>query len=341
MDSLLHTLEKKDKSPKNRHGWFIKFNKKALKSFMANNPGIRNRRLQVYFFLLAYSQKAPLSKFHHWGKNKDRAVWHRDLKIKLGKYLGVKRKQVQRYLKDFKDKGCIIEQKNLSGEIEFLFNYPRELIAGKNDTGFLLFKLDGTGKKGYDLAGELEKAFKADSHPKENPDQLSFKINKSTRFYRKQRHKLLLNRKVQKVTPNANIIPNPLKEDLKTTEMVYKKDDKACKNPVTRYGLVQDNKLLRVPWYELKKLSEYQKVSLGFTPDKHICFYHRQLYERDRSGIYKHPMGSKGYKKKKVPPPVYEVSPAEETRRQMIRELPMDRLLQMGFQENYILRIKG
>ena len=106
---------------------------------------------------------------------------------------------------------------------------------------YLKLKLNGCGLKGFDIYGYIERCIKKDSNPK-HPDQLEFKIPRSTRFYRSKAQKNMKNKsKIPRKKRKSKLkIPRKLK-----THKVQVMTPMRSKNPDPFYRKVSEDYLWR------------------------------------------------------------------------------------------------
>ena len=254
----------------NNKKFFLKLSKAGMKTLLKSRKSRTNPRLfQALLFVLAWSENGTraLGITYTYGRSKGRLCYSKELKNKMCGYMGIRHKQAVRYLNKLKELNWILatdDQFNLSGDLEYRIS-PSAYLMAKEGEKYFIFNMRGKGRKGFDIYSKLESAFKRDLHPAErNSDQLCFNIPARTRRWRRKRHVFI---KRQEVTPNAGTSPHL---NVKTTLA----RDFNFKNYISLKLTHGDR--LKIPWHELKRLSEFQKIRAG------LCTFDRAVWHKGK-----------------------------------------------------------
>lgn len=229
--------------------------------------------MKAALYTLAWSRdgQRALGVTRPYGRSKGRLCYDKNLRIGLCRFMGLKRKQVKRHLDALKNLKWIhtTDQFSLKGKLEYRIS-PAQYITPAGGEKFIKFNLARAGRKSFDILGALEKALKDDSHPAEHDaTQLKFNIPDRTRRYRKNRHKTVKQGFRQKVTP---VDPFSLKKKNKTTLTRGKNYDGSLFIKLTQ------KEKLKIPWYSIKQLSEFQKIRSGIAPGDRAVWHRGQVF---------------------------------------------------------------
>ena len=263
-------------SPQEGRISYLKVSKEGLKKLISYKTKTKPRLMQAALYVLAWSQGGDraLGVTYTYGKPKGRLCYDKKLRIGLCRFMGIRNKQVRRYLNRLKDFSWIhtTSQFNLAGDLEYRLAPAQYLMATGYFEKYFIFPLSGKGIKGFDIFAALERALEKDSHPSERDSkQLKFTISDRTRRWRARRHFLRFR---QKVTPIKENNPVPfLRKEQKTTES----REKSYKGWF--WIRLKRRDKLKVPWYKVKTLSEFQKVRSGIAPDTRAVWHEGKLYQ--------------------------------------------------------------
>ena len=277
--------------------FFLKISKSRFSQFSAGHRGHRPRAMQVYLALLSWlnNQNSLSLGVQYIGSRADgQLCWHKDLKLFISRWTGLRHRQIQRYLREFEDKGLIyIDDKQLwiDGRVRTqYFLSPAADLRAKPGECYLKLNLRGCGQRGFDIYAYLEKAMRDDSHPG-HPDQLKFNISRQTRSYRKRskaykprpRRSRGVNKQLsfpfrKNMTPKESQNPIPfLRMEYKTTQSAQK----STKIYHKKLCLTQNNRRIWVNWWKTKRAdSEYIKNRAGLAYSDRALWHCGKLYRQ-------------------------------------------------------------
>lgn len=310
----------------------------------------RPRAMQVYLALLCWIQKEkakdenknkPLSLAteYFYGKSIGRICYNKYLKRSIARWTGLQHKQIVRYLREFEKAGLIYRddtQISLDGQVRpqfFLHNLA--YLTVKPGEKYLKLKLNGCGLKGFDIYGYIERCIKKDSNPK-HPDQLEFKIPRSTRFYRSKAQKNMKNKRkttrkkrksklkvthkrkthtVQVMTPMRSRNPDPFYRKVQKTTC----GEKNNKNII----LVHHSIKLSVPWWRTKLIeTDHVKISCGIAVYEKALWFGGKVYKLSQDGkSYEFIAKTRKFFEKKPVEQDRDICSVSETRQRMMSDL--------------------
>ena len=330
-------VKKPSKKPKRKNPlnlFYLKVSKRGLKrliqSLKTNNRKTRPRAMQAILFVLAWSQNGQraLGTTYKYGRSKGKLCYSKALKLGLCRFMGIEHKQAVRYLNNLKKVHWIhsTNQFTLDGTLEYRISPVQYLIPGVKEKYFF-FNLRGTGKKGFDIFEALETALAEDSHPEErDTDQLKFDIPERTQRWRRSRHDALTQKKSKKIdtlgqdsnfsdrqemTPIVKRNPLPFSRKGSNTSLPRGKFNKRLV-----FLKMPHRERYEVPWYELKRLSEFQKVQAGVdVTDRAVWHCGKVFLWNPRFGDYKFVPKSKKSKTAKNDPSFHKYAKSYEINR--------------------------
>ena len=266
--------------------FFLKISKTRLIKFSALQRGHRPRAMQVYLAVLYWlnsRQSLSLGVEYSYGRAKGCICYYKELKRFISRWTGLEHKQIIRYLRDFERVGIIYrddKQMFLDGTIrpQFFLHSMADLRA-KSGEQFLIMNMRSAGQKGFDIYAYLEQCMRADSHPG-HPDQLKFKISRSTRWYRSRPtpQKPAFIPRIQKVTPIARDNPFPFFRMEKITTSGIENFTKKYQKQLC---LIHNNRRTWVDWWKTKEDdSEYTKIQAGLVFSDRVLWHKGRLYRQ-------------------------------------------------------------
>lgn len=264
--------------------------KKLIEESKEKNHKTHPRVYQALLFVLAWSNNGSrrIGVTYTYGRCKGKLCYSKDLKNKMCGFMGIKHKQAVRYLNMLRNSMWIYKtnQYNLNGDLEYIISPSQYLMSEPDQKKYIFFKLNGKGRKGFDIFADLEKALNDDSHPAErNTDQYRFNIPDRTRRWRQKRHKNpdRVQRPRRKKTAlfkthcvnksQKSIFPNRQK----VTPIAVEAQDPFCRKDVRTtlagkenyFGMLElklthcDTRIAE--WHETQRLSQFQKIQCGLT----------------------------------------------------------------------------
>ena len=330
--------------------FFLKLSKSRLNKFSKVQLKTRPRAMQVYLAMLLWLERHggySLGVEYIGSRASGMLCWHKDLKLFISRWTGLKRRQVQRYLRSFESTGLIYTDDNqlwIDGNVRRqYFIKKRYDLRARPGEKYLTFNMRGRGQRGFDIYACLESCIREDSHPI-HPDQLKFNVSRQTRSYRakpktyKRKKKRSFKVKIQTCfsTPCKNMTPkkkqNPApfyRMDRKTTKSAEKIPPKFTKNYPKQLCLIHKNKRIWVDWWKTKLAdSEFIKVQSGLAFSDRALWYsgrlYRQKYPKTDPYVYEFiPKIARNKKQswKTVPDYGPYVPSAEETRKNIAQSL--------------------
>ena len=219
----LNDFSRTGKTFKTKRQPFIKFDHSSIQHIV--RMGLTDRQLQycLAFYHCSKAQGFVLKKTKivksgglYKGSSQKAVCWFRNVDFKIMKCLGVKRRQLQKIIKQLKKKKILVEQYTFAGDSELLF---ANIFAGRGK--YTEVSIRGVYKKGFRAKAFIEQCIKEDLlSPAHFKDQMSFKMNERTA----RRHRAILER-----TKTAPRIPIRNKFLIKTTAQLneFNKIDRA------------------------------------------------------------------------------------------------------------------
>ena len=268
-------LYKKPKASPGKTEFYIKLSKPGLMEYCRLNKNPRPRLTQCKLGLISWSQgaKIPLGTLCTYGRHKGKLLWNKNLKFFMCRFLKVKHWQVVRYFNELREMGWI-KKVNLNGRPEYRLQ-PVLLIPGAGEK-YLIYKLRGKGRKGFDIFSDLERTYESDKAPFDTA-QLRFSINERTRRHRLKKTNQKLSSFFsgrQKKFPYAQ--PLTLKNNI--TANGYK-----------GYIFIQAENMekKKVPWWLCKKIKaeDYYIQGKGWRPKTPAIFFKGKFYINS-GGVY-------------------------------------------------------
>ena len=281
---------------------FLKLSKSRLNKFSKVQLKTRPRAMQVYLAVLLWLDRHggySLGVEYIGSRASGMLCWHKDLKIFISRWTGLKHRQVQRYLRSFEATGLIYIDDNqlwIDGKVRRqYFLKKRYDLRARPGEQYLTFNMRGRGQRGFDIYGCLESCIRADSHPL-HPDQLKFNVSRQTRSYRaksktyKKKKKRRFKVKIQLCLPTAckNMTPKKIQNPAPFFRMDRRTTKSAKKNPAyftktyqKQLCLIHKNQRIWVDWWKTKLAdSEFIKIQSGLSLSDRALWYKGRLYRQ-------------------------------------------------------------
>ena len=247
----------------------MKLSKRGIKK-LAKWEKLNPRLIQCLLYVLFFSRggKRSLGVVYRKGWQKGNLCWNIDLKHELSRYMGLKHKQIVRYLSILHDKGWIAVKDGQYKLSSIQFLLP------KYGEKFFCVDILGKGKKGYSIFHWLEFEFNRQSHSKE---KIKFKMSDRTRLNRKRKHLDIMSRK--------NKTPQAINKTVSSIEKKGTTLDRAGKTPKKNYIPFKPppdsgkSGTVEVHFEKVFAASDHQKVCFGLPVDCRAVFYKNRLYE--------------------------------------------------------------
>ena len=269
----------------------MKLSKNGLKK-LTQWDTISPRKVQTLLYVLYFSRggKKSLGVVYRNGRQKGNLCWNTDLKEELCNFLGLKHKQVVRYLFWLLACKWILVQ---DGQYKLS---PGQFLLPKGNEKFIFIGVLGKGEKGYSILHYLEHEFNRQSHGKE---KLKFKMSDRTRLNRKKKHLDIMSRK--KKTPQViNKTLSFLSKEKSTTLREEKSPYQGWIRIKQPDNHLKKSETFFIHWEKIKELSEHQMVCFGLSSLCRAIFYKGKVYVYNKYLKLYEPL--RGFKKQKRKP---------------------------------------